>query len=60
MHFTSTGAASNGAFAGFGWRPDDRSAADFSATKGLKVEAVNGTGAAVSHRWRTPCVRGGR
>jgi len=36
--------------AGFGWKLDARSSVDASFTYGLKVSALNGTGAGVSHR----------
>lgn len=36
--------------AGFGWKFDARSSVDFSAVYGFKVDSVNGSGAAVSHR----------
>ncbi len=35
--------------AGFGWKVNDRSSFDVSFTYGLKVEAINGSGAGVSH-----------
>ena len=35
--------------AGFGWKVDERSSVDFSATYGFKVNVVNGAGAGVSH-----------
>lgn len=35
--------------AGFGWKFDERSSVDFSATYGFKVDTINGSGAGVSH-----------